>query len=212
MKHAAPPPTASARALLGERADDLVPYAAWLATAAIDRGLLGPREGSRLWERHLLNCGAVACSLPRDAHVVDIGSGAGLPGIVWALLRPDVRVTVVEPLLRRMSFLEEVVDDLRLPNVETCRSRAQEVAGELRADVVASRAVAPLAKLADWCLPLLTPGGQMWAMKGRSAETEMMTAMLDLQRAGAAEVVLATYGEGVLNPPARVVQVRVQTA
>lgn len=212
MKHAASTPPATARTLLGERADDLGPYAAWLATAAIDRGLLGPREGARLWERHLLNCAAMASSLPRDAHVVDVGSGAGLPGVVWAVLRPDVRVTVVEPLLRRMNFLDEVVDDLRLPNVDTHRARAQDLAGELRGDVVASRAVAPLAKLADWCLPLLMPGGQMWAIKGQSAETEMMTAMPDLQRAGASEVVLATYGEGVLNPPARVVQVRVLTA
>ena len=154
----------------------------------------------------------MASSLPRVAHVVDVGSGAGLPGVVWAVLRPDVRVTVVEPLLRRMNFLDEVVDDLRLANVDAHRARAQDLAGELRGDVVASRAVAPLAKLADWCLPLLMPGGQMWAIKGQSAETEMMTAMPDLQRAGASEVVLATYGEGVLNPPARVVQVRVLTA
>ncbi|CAN5872679.1 16S rRNA (guanine(527)-N(7))-methyltransferase RsmG [soil metagenome] len=205
-------PPAAARSLLGDRTDDLLPYAGWLATAAIERGLLGPREGPRLWERHLLNCAAVAGAVPRAADVVDIGSGAGLPGLVWAVLRPDLQITVVDPLLRRVAFLDEVIASLRLPNVHTRRARAQDLSGVVSADVVASRAVAPLTKLADWCLPLVRPGGAMWAMKGRSAEQEMLTAMSHLQRAGAGETVLGTYGEGVLNPPARVVHVRVPSA
>ncbi|MDQ3591589.1 MAG: 16S rRNA (guanine(527)-N(7))-methyltransferase RsmG [Actinomycetota bacterium] len=204
MKHA--PETA--RAVLGARADDLVGYATWLDSAGIERGLLGPREASRLWERHLLNCAVVAEAVPADADVIDVGSGAGLPGLVWAIVRPDLRVTVVEPLLRRTSFLQEVVADLGLRNVDVRRARAQDLGRTLSADVVTSRAVAPLARLADWCLPLVRPGGAMWAMKGESAARELTDALGHLQRAGAGDAYVTSYGEGSLEQPARVVHVK----
>ncbi len=198
--------------LVGDRADDLVPYAELLQTVGVDRGLLGPREGPRVWERHLLNCAAVAVAVPHGADVVDVGSGAGLPGLVWAILRPDLRLRLVEPMLRRTVFLDEAVALLGLPNVEVHRARAQDLPTTLAADVVVSRAVAPLERLAGWCLPLVRPGGSMWAMKGATVETELAAALPLLQRAGADSAVVATYGEGVLQEPARVVQVRVRSS
>lgn len=200
-------PPRVARELLGARADDLVPYAGWLAGAGIERGLLGPREAARLWDRHLLNCAAAADALPVAGSVIDVGSGAGLPGLVWAIVRPDLAVTVVEPLLRRSAFLVEVVAGLGLGNVEVLRARAQDVASDLHADVVASRAVAPLTRLGEWCLPLVAPGGSMWAIKGQAAAAELASALPALQRAGAGDAHVSSYGEGILEQPARVVHV-----
>ncbi|MEO5851801.1 MAG: 16S rRNA (guanine(527)-N(7))-methyltransferase RsmG, partial [Nocardioides sp.] len=119
-------------------------YARWLAEAGAVRGLIGPREVPRLWERHLLNCGVLAEAVPPQSTVVDLGSGAGLPGIVLAIARPDLRITLVEPLLRRATFLEEVVEDLGLDDVEVVRGRADDLHGRRTFDVVTSRAVAPL--------------------------------------------------------------------
>ncbi len=148
-------------------------YAGWLADAGVVRGLIGPREVPRLWERHLLNCAVVTDAIPDGATVADIGSGAGLPGLVLALRRPDLRVTLVEPLLRRTTFLEEVVSDLGLDQVEVVRGRAEELHGTREFDVVTSRAVAPLEKLLGWCLPLCGPSGIVLAMKGSSAAEEV---------------------------------------
>jgi len=204
---ASPPPLAVA--LLGDRAHRLEPYARLLAGPGRLGGLLGPREVPRLWERHLLNCAAVADKLPAGRDVMDVGSGAGLPGLVWALLRPDLRLTLVEPQLRRTAFLDQVIGTLALPNVSVVRARAEDLAGRLDADLVAARAVAPLARLVGWCLPLVRPGGQLWALKGRMAADELVTARAALQRGGATDVVVATYGEGVLESPTTVVQVSV---
>jgi 16S rRNA (guanine527-N7)-methyltransferase len=166
--------------------DRLAAYAELLATEGTLRGLIGPREVPRLWERHLLNCAVLERLIPEESTVADIGTGAGLPGIVLALVRPDLRVSLVEPLLRRTSFLLEAVDHLGLLNAEVVRSRAEDLpAGSF--DVVTSRAVAPLAKLAAWCLPLCVDGGLMLAMKGASAEDELAGSEHELQALGAAE-------------------------
>lgn len=158
-----------------------------LATDGHIRGFMGPREIPRLWERHILNCAVIGQVMPADARVVDIGSGAGLPGIPLAIVRPDLLITLIEPLLKRSTYLHEVVDMLDLDNVTVLRGRAEEgsikraVAG---ADIVTSRAVAPLGKLAKWSLPLVRKGGEMIAMKGDSVREELHRDAADIASAG----------------------------
>ena len=172
-------------------------YADLLATDGVVRGLIGPREVPRLWDRHVVNCALLATALPRDASVADIGSGAGLPGLVVALARPDLRVTLVEPLLRRTSFLEEMVEALALDHVVVRRDRADALHGEQTFDVVTARAVAPLERLLGWCMPLVSPTGSLVAMKGDSAEEEIATAGPLLRKLGCAAPSIE-----VLTPPA----------
>lgn len=193
-----------ADAVAGPRAGLLQEYAAELADVGVARGLIGPREAARLWERHLLNCAVVAPAAPHGATVCDVGSGAGLPGVVWAIVRPDLQVTLLEPLLRRTVFLHEVVESLALTNVEIVRGRAEEH-GPSTYDVVTSRAVAPLDRLVRWCLPLVAVGGRMVAMKGESASRELADARDLIRRFGGGEPVLNTYGEGVLEQITRAV-------
>ena len=143
---------------------------------------MGPREGERLWERHILNSIAAAPLLPEGASVVDVGSGAGLPGIPLAILRPDLTVTLLESLLRRASFLDLAVDELGLADrVRVVRARAEE--HRERYAVVTSRAVAPLPRLVGWCAPLMTGGGKILALKGSTAETELADARAELRKA-----------------------------
>ncbi len=169
------------RLLLAEKYHDL------LATDGSTRGFIGPREVPRLWERHLINCAVIGDVMDEGATVVDVGSGAGLPGIPLAIARPDLRITLIEPLLKRSVFLQEVVDKLALDNVTVIRGRAEEgpikkaVAG---ADIVTSRAVAPLGKLAKWSLPLVRRGGEMIAMKGESVHEELARDASDIKKAG----------------------------
>lgn len=187
-----PPPPAEAAGAFHEWLPLARRYAAWLAGPGTERGLLGPREVPRLWDRHLLNCAALADLLPADADVADIGSGAGLPGVVLAVARPDIRVTLVEPLLRRTTFLEEVVADLGLgERLEVVRARADALHGQRRFTVVASRAVADLSRLLTWCVPLTEPGGHVLALKGRSAPDEIERARATVRRlrCGTPEVV-----------------------
>lgn len=164
------PSPEAARSVFGDRLPLAEAYAGWLTGAGIERGLLGPREAERVWERHLLNCVAIASLLPAGVTVADIGSGAGLPGIPLAIARPDLRVTLVEPLLRRATFLEEVRADLGL-DVQVRRARAEEITDQFV--VLVSRAVAPLDRLARWCAPLLAPDGLLFAIKGSSAAEEV---------------------------------------
>ena len=185
-------------------------YAHRLATDGVVRGLIGPREAPRLWERHLLNCAVVAEAVPRGARLCDIGSGAGLPGIPVALARPDVQVTLVEPLLRRTTFLDEVVAELGLENVEVVRGRAEELHGVRTFDVVTSRAVAPLRKLLGWSVPLVRPGGLVLAMKGSSAAEEVAGATKELRRLGATRAEVIEVGADVVSPPTVLVRVEVR--
>lgn len=174
-------------------------YAGWLADAGTVRGLIGPREVPRLWDRHLLNCGVLAELLPPSATVADVGSGAGLPGLVVAIARPDLRVTLIEPLLRRTAFLSEVVDDLGLGNVEVIRGRADALHGARSFDVVTSRAVAALPRLLEWSMPLVSPTGALVAMKGSSAADEVAEASATLAAWGCATPEIVVLGEGTLS-------------
>jgi 16S rRNA (guanine527-N7)-methyltransferase len=184
-----------------------VRYADLLATEGVLRGLIGPREAPRLWERHLLNSAVLAEAIPESASVCDIGTGAGLPGLVVAIARPDVRITLVEPLLRRTTFLEEVIEDLGLDHVSVVRGRADDLHGQATFDVVTSRAVAPLERLLGWSMPLVAPEGALVAMKGRSAHEEIESAQsfLTTWRCGEPEVL--ELGDGVVSPPTTVVRV-----
>jgi 16S rRNA (guanine527-N7)-methyltransferase len=173
-------------------------YAELLTGVGVERGVLGPAEADRIWERHLLNCGAVARLVPARCSLVDLGSGAGLPGIVLAMLLPGVRVTLLEPLARRVEFLEQSVADLQLANVDVLRGRAEDLAGRLAGDVVTARAVAPLAKLAGLSLGVARPGGRVLAIKGSTAEAELVKARPVLARLGVtdARVVQAASAAG----------------
>ena len=141
-------------------------------------------EAERIWDRHLLNCGAIARLIPAKSMLVDLGSGAGLPGIVLAILLPGARVSLLEPLARRAEFLRECVADLGLANTQVLRGRAEDLAGQVLADVVTARAVAPLDKLAGLCVGLARPGGRVLAIKGASADAELVKARPVLARLG----------------------------
>jgi 16S rRNA (guanine527-N7)-methyltransferase len=168
--------------VFGDRWPVAASYADLLATDGVTRGLIGPREAPRIWERHLYNCVLLTDLLVRDVEVCDIGSGAGLPGLVLAIRRPDLRVTLVEPLLRRTTFLSETVERLGLANVTVVRDRAENLHSTSEFDVVTSRAVAPLPRLLAWSLPLVRPGGSMLALKGSSAREEVANAEAELRR------------------------------
>lgn len=184
-------------------------YAELLGRAADERGLLGPREVSRLWERHLLNCAVTAALIPSGASIVDVGSGPGLPGVPIAIVRPDCRVVLLEPTLRRVEFLHEVVSDLGIGNrVTVDRGRAEDRAGWLRTAVVTARAVAPLTRLLPLTLPLVAPGGMILAIKGASAERELAEIAPECARLGV-QAQVQLVGEGVVHPPTTVVVLRV---
>lgn len=184
-----------------------ITYAELLATDGVTRGLIGPREAPRLWERHLLNSAVLTEVFADEKSVADIGSGAGLPGIAVAIRRPDLRVTLIEPLLRRTTFLEECVERLALANVEVVRARAEELHGERAFDVVTSRAVAPLDRLAKWSIPLLAPGGEMVAMKGASAPDELKAHRGAVHRLGGRSFAVERLGEDWLEQPTTVIRV-----
>ena len=180
-----PPEPPEAADVFGGALDQARRYAELLATDGVTRGLIGPRETERLWDRHLLNCAMVAEFLPERGVLVDIGSGAGLPGVVLAMLRPSLQVVLLEPLLRRSVFLEECVTRLGLSNAAVLRARAEEkAAAHIKADVASARAVAPLDRLAGWAAHLLRPGGELLAIKGQSAEEEIAAARPVLSRLG----------------------------
>lgn len=195
-------------ALFGGRAALAYRFADLLRGEGIRRGLIGPREAERVWDRHVVNCAVVAPAFPLGATVADVGSGAGLPGIVLAIVRPDLRLHLVEPLLRRVTFLEAAVTELGLDNVEVVRSRAEDMPAHSHYDVVTARAVAPVERLAGWCLPLVRPGGLLLAMKGERAAVELEQAASVLRALGAASWSVEVYGQGVTDPPARLVTVR----
>lgn len=172
----------AAASVFGERLPLAESYAAILAGRAVEWGLIGPRESARVWDRHILNSVAVAAEIGPDARVIDVGSGAGLPGIPLALARPDLNVTLLEPLLRRANFLTLAVEELGLEDrVTVVRARAEDHRG--RYDVVTCRAVAPLPRLVGWTRHLFVPSGLLVALKGESAVREVADAASELRRA-----------------------------
>ena len=196
---------------LAEHSDALTAYADLLADVGVTRGLIGPREVPRLWQRHLLNCAVVADPaadlVPVGAQVADVGTGAGLPGLVWAIVRPDLHVLLIEPLLRRSTFLTESVAALGLSaRVQVWRGRAEDAAGALPAqDVVTARAVAPLDRLVGWTVPLLRPGGRLVALKGSTAAEELVEHAAAVAAAGLVDTGIEVLGAGLVDPPTTVI-------
>ena len=199
--------TVAAAPVFGAALAQVEAYAGLLAGPGVERGLIGPRETPRLWDRHLLNCAGISELVEDGQVVVDLGSGAGLPGLVLAIQRPEVQVVLVEPLLRRATFLSEAVEALGLRNALVRRSRAEELHGKLLADVVTARAVAPGDRLAGWALPLLHPGGRLLALKGSKAADELAAAGPTLKRLGARTWSVVEVGSEDLGTQSRVVVV-----
>jgi 16S rRNA (guanine527-N7)-methyltransferase len=216
VKHVAPrkrvvpqipaPPDAAGR-VFGARLDLARRYAELLGSTGVEWGLLGPREVDRIWDRHLLNCGAVAELMTPGERVVDIGSGAGLPGLPLLIAEPSLHVILVESLLRRSEFLRQVVGELGL-DVEVVRGRAEDKSVREsvgHCDVVVSRAVAALNQLTRWSFPLLRPDGRMVAMKGERAPDEIREHRRGMTALGATDVRVVQCGANYLSPPATVV-------
>ncbi len=199
---------AAAETVFGERLPLAERYVQHLATTGIERGLIGPREVPRLWARHVLNCAVAQEYIALNASVADVGSGAGLPGLCLAIARPDLKLTLIEPLERRVIWLNEVVEDLGLENVIVLRSRAEQAVGAVEADVVTARAVSALVGLLDITLPILRGTGELLALKGRSAAEEITKAKKKLNRYGARETEILTAGGDLLEEPTTVVRVR----
>lgn len=206
-RETSPPTPAAAAGVFRSRLPLAERYCYLLATEGVTRGLIGPRETPRLWERHLVNCALLGNAIESDVEVCDIGSGAGLPGIVLAIARPDLHLTLVEPLLRRTTFLEEVVAELGLGRVEVVRGRAEELHGKREFSVVTSRAVAPLDRLLAWSMPLVREGGALVAMKGSSVQEEIATAARELEKFRAGAVSVSEYSTDGFAPHTTVLRV-----
>ncbi|KQB84663.1 16S rRNA (guanine(527)-N(7))-methyltransferase RsmG [Corynebacterium oculi] len=204
----APPP--AAERIFGENVEKAVAYHLSLATVGSQRGFIGPREVPRLWDRHVLNCAVIGEVMPEEASVIDVGSGAGLPGIPLALARPDLRITLVEPLLKRSVYLGEVIEQLELSNARVVRGRAEEKALRAKvgkAEVVTSRAVAPLGKLCQWSMPLVGKTGAMIAMKGASVHEELERDERQIRAAGGGRGEVIQVGTELLPEPSTVVRI-----
>ena len=197
----------AAQKVFGDRLPVAQRYVQHLASSGIERGLIGPREVPRLWERHVLNCAVVQELIEQGATVADVGSGAGLPGLCLAIARPDLSLTLIEPLERRVIWLTEVVEDLGLENVDIMRSRAEQAVGYVEADYVTARAVSALVGLLDITLPILRGTGQLLALKGRTATEEITKAKKRLDKDGARQTVSRLAGENLLEEPTTVVRV-----
>lgn len=200
----------AAERLFGDELARAESYAAFLATAGLERGLLGPREADRIWDRHLLNSAVLAELVPAEAGLVDVGSGAGLPGLPLALARADLRVVLLEPMLRRTTFLAEIVERLELSSrVTVLRGRAPEAAPDLpfASDCVVARAVAPLERLVSWTMPLVPRDGVLLALRGRSAEDEVRDAGAAVTALAGSPPELLFVGFDVVDEPVTVVRV-----
>ena len=204
-----------AEEFFGDRVGLADQYVEILTEEGVLRGLIGPSEPARLWTRHVLNSAAVAEMIGPNLRVVDIGSGAGFPGIPLAIARPDLDVVLIDPLLRRITFLTEVIEKLGLDNVTVVRGRAEDQAvidQVVSADVVTSRAVAPLDRLARWSAPLVRVGGQLVALKGRTAADEIVEHREAAARVGLKELTTREVGSGLSEPTTVVIASRVETA
>lgn len=203
------PPAAAE--IFGDNLKKAIAYHESLATDGSVRGFIGPREVPRLWDRHILNCGVIGEAMDEGISVADIGSGAGLPGIPLAIARPDLNITLIEPLLKRSVYLNEVKEALNLDNVTVIRGRAEEKVVRKQVglvDIVTSRAVAPLGKLATWSLPLVKIGGRMVAMKGSSVEEEIERDAKEIRKAGGTDIKVYTVGEALLSEPTTLISIR----
>lgn len=197
----------AARSIFGERLTLAERFVEHLATSGIERGLLGPREIPRLWDRHVLNCAVVGELIPAGARVADVGSGAGLPGLALAIARPDATFYLIEPLERRVNWLREVTDDLGLTNVEIFRGRAEQAVGKFSVNVVTARAVSALSGLASLTMPLLKGSGEVLAIKGRSAHEEVEKAAKIIRRLSGKSTSVETVGGSLLEEPTTVVRI-----
>jgi 16S rRNA (guanine527-N7)-methyltransferase len=203
----APVVPGGAAQVFGDRLALAVQFTAMLTDSGVTHGLIGPREVPRLWERHVLNCAVIHPAIPADDMVIDVGSGAGLPGLALAIARPDLDIHLIEPMLRRTNWLSMAVDELGLRNVVVHRGRAEEFWGVLNAPIVTARAVARLSELATWCLPLLLPGGSLLAIKGSSVTEEVEADRATLRRLGAIDEVIESFGSGILDQETTVLRV-----
>jgi 16S rRNA (guanine527-N7)-methyltransferase len=200
----------AAEKIFGERLGLAERYVEHLATSGTERGLIGPREVPRLWSRHVLNCAVIESEIAQGSHVADVGSGAGLPGLCLAIARPDLELTLIEPLERRVIWLQEVVDDLGLDNVTVMRTRAELAVGLVKADVVTARAVSALSNLAGLTIPLLDGEGEVVAIKGRSAAEEIEKAAKAIRKLGGVQTSVVTVGQDLLEEPTTVVRIVVK--
>lgn len=201
--------TVAAEKIFGDRLDLAKRYVTHLATSGIERGLLGPREVPRLWSRHVLNCAIIESLMEQDAEVADVGSGAGLPGLCLAIARPDLKLTLIEPLERRCIWLTEVIDDLGLDNVTVIRGRAEQMVETINARYVTARAVSALSNLAGLTIPLLHGKGDLIAIKGRSAAEEIDKAQKVIRKLGGTKTEVLTVGEDILEEVTTVVRIKV---
>lgn len=196
----------AAAALFGDRLPKAERYVNHLCSTGISHGLLGPREVPRMWGRHVLNCAVLGPELPAGATVADVGSGAGLPGVALALVREDVEFILIEPMERRVEWLDTVVKDLGLSNVRVIRARAEDVIDEVMADVVTARAVSALKSLIPMTVPLVGYGGELMLLKGRTAESEVQAAARALKRFRLSAPRIQLLGEKILEEPTTIVR------
>jgi 16S rRNA (guanine527-N7)-methyltransferase len=196
-----PPPPAEAQRIFGDRLDVAEHFAALLSDTGVSHGLVGPREVPILWERHILNCAVVHPAFPEGAELVDVGSGAGLPGVAMAVARPDLHVHLIEPMLRRTTWLDAAIEELGLTNCTVHRGRAEEFHGRLALPFATARAVARVDKLARWTFPLLRDGGTLVALKGSRVEEELTAQERALRRLGMTSSAIRSYGAEVLEVP-----------
>lgn len=206
------PPAApeTAAAVFGERMSMATTFATVLADTGVSHGLIGPREVPILWERHILNCAVAHEAFPQDAEIVDVGSGAGLPGLALAIARPDLHLHLVEPMLRRTTWLTDTIGVLGLTNATVHRGRAEEFDGVLSVEWATARAVARIDKLARWTFPLLAEGGTLVALKGSSAQDELDATAPTLRKLGMTASEVVTYGAEILEVPTVTMQLTVR--